>query len=132
MRISDWSSDVCSSDLSIDDPLRIDWGDFHWIKDRIYLGRQLEELVVRHTFERRPVTETSFGDGGAHQQLLVGSWTFQQYSHHFVPAFGGDVSVNRLVTLALDYEGFCPRVDRSEEHTSDLQSLMRNPYAVFS
>src|SRR3546814_10289067 len=28
-------------------------------------------------------------------------------------------------------EGVCPPCCRSEEHTSDLQSLMRNSYAVF-
>src|SRR3546814_3964329 len=29
------------------------------------------------------------------------------------------------------FRHLCPRQDRSEEHTSELQSLMRNSYAVF-
>src|SRR3546814_8869545 len=36
--------------------------------------------------------------------------------------------VGFVETVAVDTE---PRQSRSEEHTSELQSLMRNPYAVF-
>src|SRR3546814_1288414 len=32
---------------------------------------------------------------------------------------------------AVDVIDFCPRAERSEEHTSELQSLMRISYAVF-
>src|SRR3546814_2097685 len=43
-------------------------------------------------------------------------------------------SVGRQVlpaTAGSDNEGRCPRAIRSEEHTSELQSLMRISYAVF-
>src|SRR3546814_6191114 len=53
---------------------------------------------------------------------------------------GGLVHHNPVVGLVDDLEfdrfgrkrqGFGPRLLRSEEHTSELQSLMRNSYAVF-
>src|SRR3546814_10601893 len=49
----------------------------------------------------------------------------------------GAVLSNRIAKAAMS-EGLSdsrnhatPRLERSEEHTSELQSLMRNPYAVF-
>src|SRR3546814_3071634 len=98
MRISDWSSDVCSSDLtSLGFALF-----FHnfstWTGRR---GLYLEDLYV--TPEARGV-----GVGAALLRHLAG--------------------------VALDRG--CGRfewavLDRSEEHTSELQSLMRISYAVF-
>src|SRR3546814_8635137 len=43
------------------------------------------------------------------------------------PSYGAAVNLPFGDTLALRVMAF----DRSEEHTSDLQSLMRNSYAVF-
>src|SRR3546814_3328170 len=50
-----------------------------------------------------------------------------------------DRNILTSVSIALQAEGFLTRVysageaalKRSEEHTSELQSLMRNPYSVF-
>src|SRR3546814_10169103 len=49
-----------------------------------------------------------------------------------------DKGVNLFAGLSAFYQRFCPHKkdvritqDRSEEHTSELQSLMRNSYAVF-
>src|SRR3546814_6238578 len=81
MRISDWSSDVCSSDLGE------------------------HGAVVEH--ERRDI------------------------------AFGGDRAIIRAVgrNLGLEIDALVierqPGFVRSEEHTSELQSLMRISYAVF-
>src|SRR3546814_1576544 len=54
------------------------------------------------------------------------------------PAFGERIDDHRLRRIAVDYEilrqarrGFHQRLLRSEEHTSELQSLMRISYAVF-
>src|SRR3546814_10852949 len=97
MRISDWSSDVCSSDLNVQ------------------LGR--------HLIERQSHLEPVFVDlqvpiaildddrhlvGKALQQML---W---------------DIHAGRARA-----EGDVEMMGRSEEHTSELQSLMRNSYAVF-
>src|SRR3546814_4179213 len=47
-------------------------------------------------------------------------------------AYGG-FEIRRRRTVAMDASRWCRRVkgDRSEEHTSELQSLMRISYAVF-
>src|SRR3546814_1845787 len=81
MRISDWSSDVCSSDLPIPD-----FGVNYHLNDKV------------------TIAVTSFGGG-------LG----QSYNKPFVPGMGFSKE----------------RANRSEEHTSELQSLMRISYAVF-
>src|SRR3546814_2521520 len=96
MRISDWSSDVCSSDV------------FEYLPD----------LPARHR---------GFGRGGrrraAHQLLsvIIEDWDGAVLKSG-PPSF---VCPNTSQGLVDQY----PR--RSEEHTSELQSLMRNSYAVF-
>src|SRR3546814_5719420 len=42
-----------------------------------------------------------------------------------------EAAANRLTNPQLDPYGKIPEFKRSEEHTSELQSLMRNSYAVF-
>src|SRR3546814_6638310 len=82
MRISDWSSDVCSSDLREGQP--------------------------RLMFAAWAVAEY-IGHGDVHQQPRA---IAQKRLHH----------LHRLVVVGLDDPH---PVDRSEEHTSALQSLMR-------
>src|SRR3546814_4089007 len=90
MRISDWSSDVCSSDL-----------------DR---GRALPDVVSRH----RPVA-------GAREQGLCPRGRGEERRR-------GDRRRHRAVRKCRGGER---GRRRSEEHTSELQSLMRISYAVF-
>src|SRR3546814_10735158 len=98
MRISDWSSDVCSSDL-----------------------RRRPALALSHP--RR--LARALGRGADDVQIAVGldsvdaarienarAWRAAEYRRDVHPA--------RPARLA-----------RSEEHTSELQSLMRISYAVF-
>src|SRR3546814_2980801 len=106
MRISDWSSDVCSSDLDLRgvadrrrgfDDVDVDHGGM--LADRQQrrlagLGRQRFEIAV-------DVLEEGIALGDAAGQL--------------------EQAARRIVPAAL----------RSEEHTSELQSLMRISYAVF-
>src|SRR3546814_8925477 len=99
MRISDWSSDVCSSDLLARLVLAR--------RDRV--DRQRAQVVVGAGFQRRGV-----GRGPGPEQR------FQAASE---AAFLG----GRLGAHA----GFSIDAGRSEEHTSELQSLMRISYAVF-
>src|SRR3546814_9529722 len=111
MRISDWSSDVCSSDLHgaetiaavIVEPVAGSTGVL--IPPRGYLQR-LREITRRHgivlIFDE---VITAFGRLGAATAA---------------EAFG--VTPDILT---------CATGLRSEEHTSELQSLMRNSYAVF-
>src|SRR3546814_2634595 len=94
MRISDWSSDVCSSDL----PETVD-------------GRLGEPLNLQFV-ERSQLDEGKMMLYRAHRDI-----------HSQRPPTSLSVSLNIMD------EG--EHVPRSEEHTSELQSLMRISYAVF-
>src|SRR3546814_8038215 len=92
MRISDWSSDVCSSDLRE-----------HGRSDAI-----LHHLVLARGQRR---------DRGVGQHVLRAA---RDIAEIFLDlGLGG-----REIDIAREHE-------RSEEHTSELQSLMRISYAVF-
>src|SRR3546814_8952218 len=97
MRISDWSSDVCSSDLA--DDLAVDEGDG---------GRVLQ-------VDSQAAVLLADLDVEVGVQLLRGARIVRR-------AAGGQ---HRQGAAAQQV------VHRSEEHTSELQSLMRNSYAVF-
>src|SRR3546814_5207124 len=106
MRISDWSSDVCSSDLHRDRD-RSQPSDRH-VHDVPISGQQLvPDLQGR--LESNGCATLDERDG-----CNVGGFAT-------LICFGDDI----LLLLGL--------VDlrRSEEHTSELQSLMRISYAVF-
>src|SRR3546814_8970721 len=108
MRISDWSSDVCSSDLNLP-PLPLTLAD-----------------ILKHP-----------GIEHAHPPL------FERNHARFLPAL--ELAVDMLAAHAREIAEFglaqfdaLRRLDiladqpfRSEEHTSELQSLMRISYAVF-
>src|SRR3546814_10617057 len=97
MRISDWSSDVCSSDLA----------------HAFGLARQLRAHLVaqaRGQFGRDRQLAGAAGHAHRLAQLVLELRVDQQ---HVQGAVGVGVAV------------------RSEEHTSELQSLMRISYAVF-
>src|SRR3546814_9140404 len=101
MRISDWSSDVCSSDLP---------GSQHVEADTFQaLMIDLVEGYLRHGAERIVVLNNGVS---TEAPLRLAAHTILQ--RHGV----------RIVIADL------PRL-RSEEHTSELQSLMRISYAVF-
>src|SRR3546814_2372990 len=111
MRISDWSSDVCSSDLSRADQ---DW-----------LERLLDGCI-RYT----PTVALDAPDG-----LTL---DITGCAH----LFGGEGSLIKDIELRMARLGMTLRhatalspdaaqALRSEEHTSELQSLMRISYAVF-
>src|SRR3546814_10467676 len=109
MRISDWSSDVCSSDLDGEDIL-------------VAATRAIDDddLVLVHLW-REP-----FGGGDG-----VGG--FERGDDAFEPGqlleAGERFRVgDRFIPHAADV--MQPGM-RSEEHTSELQSLMRISYAVF-
>src|SRR3546814_10327302 len=108
MRISDWSSDVCSSDLQEPAPGA----------DRVG-GRS-------HCLSQADGGLPGFA--GAHLPRAGGpllSFMDGRTPSHATQrcAAGG----SRALTLP----GGAPYIERSEEHTSELQSLMRTSYAVF-
>src|SRR3546814_6086570 len=98
MRISDWSSDVCSSDLLADEPQAAD----------IFRPIAPNAMVARWCVEKAPALVEAHG-------------------FHAHIARLGKFSDRERPALLIPYHG----TDRSEEHTSELQSLMRISYAVF-
>src|SRR3546814_4855878 len=113
MRISDWSSDVCSSDLAL------------YITGESMEPRYRAGDLVYVDPRRAP----SIGDDVIVQ--LVG-----EVNPGADPAEIKHVLVKQLMRNTAAYyelQQFNPplRSRRSEEHTSELQSLMRISYAVF-
>src|SRR3546814_3833517 len=111
MRISDWSSDVCSSDL-LDRLL----GASH----RVMLKRMAKAEQEQQQRAFGPCAQRS-GAGGSNQHQRVDL----ELLHPKV--------VDRLAQREEPAEAIgCDIAGRrSEEHTSELQSLMRMSYAVF-
>src|SRR3546814_3059883 len=110
MRISDWSSDVCSSDLKLG--------------MRIVLDRRQEGFggAVRIDAVTAQSSAAERGIALDHHQPRDGEIGQQ-------PALGRCIKQRGARRTAADHE---QRGDgRSEEHTSELQSLMRISYAVF-
>src|SRR3546814_5440783 len=93
MRISDWSSDVCSSDLTA-----------FYRRFRGWVG-----WCLRHRWLVIGATVLVF---------MLSLLMFRFVPQQFFPA---SARLELMVDLKL----------RSEEHTSELQSLMRISYAVF-
>src|SRR3546814_3024009 len=121
--MSDWSSDVCSSDL----PHALDIVEGGDKSDRFQNWRRPGLELVR----RGSIFDVIAAEGCDHLAAAEHRW------HAFEPAGLGIESPDtrrpiKLVTgerIEIDVER--RNVDRSEEHTSELQSLMRISYAVF-
>src|SRR3546814_10217339 len=126
MRISDWSSDVCSSDLRA---LRVHVEPTQWSGADWSLGKEQAATSIEGFWIPRPWSTSDAcprrsqpGASGTETVLLPGQTLA-------VAQFTGDDervfdTVQRVTPDAFD-------VSRSEEHTSELQSLMRISYAVF-
>src|SRR3546814_4431821 len=104
MRISDWSSDVCSSDLI--GPCSIDYG------IQLLMNPRLAARAIDALHRGWPVTVSAGAKGYA---LLA----IETASDSALAGFDGQQQADVLISA------------RSEEHTSELQSLMRTSYAVF-
>src|SRR3546814_10485758 len=117
MRISDWSSDVCSSDLS---PL--------WPDDPLLQARVLQWLMFQmggvgpmfgqlHHFRRY----------AAHESYSLGRYEKEVHRRYAVL----DKELGERPYLASDDYSIAEIATRSEEHTSEPQSLMPYQHAVF-
>src|SRR3546814_10153534 len=101
MRISDWSSDVCSSDLTI--------------------VRDLIDISIKQTRDVEMRRVRSQAEDAAEDRIL---------DVLVSPARNAQGEPQREENAAR--QTFRKRLrERSEEHTSELQSLMRISYAVF-
>src|SRR3546814_1293316 len=111
MRISDWSSDVCSSDLM---PLVVTAHGYDATVTAREHARRTEGLWY---LMLKPVL-MRYVDG----IICVSNWIRQCLLEAGYPE--GKL---RVIRLGIDPA----ELPRSEEHTSELQSLMRISYAVF-
>src|SRR3546814_7984561 len=116
LRISDWMSDVCSSDL-VDAVLRQPGGqrraDHRIGKARRYAEKKGPQRRLLHI--------------GLHR-VQPASRALRHVGHKSVRPPG---MIIRATIWANAVEASRPPILRSEEHTSELQSLMRTSYAVF-
>src|SRR3546814_8086365 len=102
MRISDWSSDVCSSDLPTEDVFR----------------------QPRHPYTAALLSANPESDPDARMARIE--------LQGDVPSLLKRPSGCEFHTRCFRVQATCRDVvPRSEEHTSELQSLMRISYAVF-
>src|SRR3546814_2639820 len=122
MRISDWSSDVCSSDLLPDALPELDTG----------TGSQSQTSRIEETvnYEITKTVKTHIREAGMVRRLSVAvmvngdATTDAEGNPTYEPRSVEEMEkITALVRSAVGY--------RSEEHTSELQSLMRISYAVF-
>src|SRR3546814_6329068 len=108
MRISDWSSDVCSSDLC-----RNRWASFN----EIVFDEPAQLPAGRRAQSRR---FEGFGSCALKEKIATGR-----------EIKADDVRANNAVPKVRARAAHHRGSTRSEEHTSELQSLMRISYAVF-
>src|SRR3546814_10320913 len=118
MRISDWSSDVCSSDLACEPSDRL-------VDQCADIGANQKCRLDSESVDGVQTFLNGVGTGlrplPRSRQFGTGSCTATLTRDFFLR--------QRSYKCAID-TGAMPE-PRSEEHTSELQSLMRNSYAVF-
>src|SRR3546814_2307633 len=115
MRISDWSSDVCSSDLP-GISIQRDAGE-----GRAITVRGLGAQFTRVRLNGMETIATSTDGASANRDR---AFDFNVFASELFTS----LVVHKTASASLD-EGPLGAVVRSEEHTSELQSLMRNSYA---
>src|SRR3546814_8223042 len=127
MRISDWSSDVCASDLS----------------PTVVMAVAPSFIAARRHFPAHlrphgsPEESSVMEAGAALVEALVDAGVdtaFTVPGESFLPvleALRHRRNRIRLVSVRHEAGGTFAAHGRSEEHTSELQSLMRISYAVF-
>src|SRR3546814_6640618 len=146
MRISDWSSDVCSSDLETADRWSLLAPRFGELFDELETISQLKEALLKLSItglfdqvagiEGKRAEETPIGEIVS---VVGGSTPSKQQSDYW----GGDIpwispkdmkvaEINDAVDHVTEKAVASTNIKlRSEEHTSELQSLMRISYAVY-
>src|SRR3546814_5785511 len=124
MRISDWSSDVCSSDLARRKLLAV--------PDRLDLTlRHAEDRDFRCIDDRR---EETAADAAERRDRKASAFHFISFQFA-VASFPGKLrgflrELHDAFLIGIAHDRHDQTV-RSEEHTSELKSLMRISYAVF-
>src|SRR3546814_9844023 len=123
MRISDWSSDVCSSDLAVVD---------HHVDRRHVEAQQCVKLSL--TNRSIGLILLASGNGAGNTNIVASSDQFETLpkaksrpDRRLAPQSAPDTRTQKT-RCRRSARG---KAHRSEEHTSELQSLMRISYSVF-
>src|SRR3546814_6066313 len=138
MRISDWSSDVCASDLARTDEALAAFDGLERHLFRPPSGALPLNLLLHFARERRTLAYWSYD---SHDYARLPAQALLPRIHSRPPSAGDVVlmhddnmdTVEVLAELLPEWvrQGYSVQAMRSEEHTSELQSLMRISYAVF-
>src|SRR3546814_5735289 len=123
MRISDWSTDVCSSDLILEDHGG-GMKDGYQLKCWLPGGASTDFLMPEHL--DLAMDFDTIAKAGS--RMGTGLLTVVDHKQNMI-----SVVRNLEEFFSRESCGWCTpcRDGRSEEHTSELQSLMRISYAVF-
>src|SRR3546814_5432594 len=118
MRISDWSSDVCSSDLLFVSP--------EYNGSLPPLLKNAIDWASRPTGDEGLVALTAYrGKAAAVMSASISPFGGLRGLMHLRQI------LSTIQMLVIPEQVVVPAAHRSEEHTSELQSLMRISYAVF-
>src|SRR3546814_6656471 len=120
MRISDWSSDVCSSDLVPEATA---------VEARRFYDRHRERFASETLVEAEHILFSANPDDSFAYSLAVGDARMAIRAVQADPACFADLARAKSACPSKEQGGNLGQ--RSEEHTSELQSLMRISYAVF-
>src|SRR3546814_3383613 len=123
MRISDWSSDVCSSDLLAVDGRGINVYDthLHWTEG----GGAIRAEQVADALRYIAATDDGL------PSVLAGDLNASMDAPELQPLLGPFLDAYAALHPGMAPGDRAHATLRSEEHTSELQSLMRTSYAVF-
>src|SRR3546814_5683824 len=129
MRISDWSSDVCSSDLPGDKAYADKLARF------VAASNKGWDWAVKNSDAAAMVVLDNDSTGAQtekHQKRMMGEIAKLVEGSKMGTGYLDPADYDRTVSILLSAKSD-PVITkkRSEEHTSELQSLMRISYAVF-
>src|SRR3546814_1778766 len=117
MRISDWSSDVCSSDLRL--------------RQQVFSNLIDEKLLIQAAKQ----AEITIDENLINQQFAQLAARFKQspedFAEYLTSKGSAAAAVKQQIRGEFAWDRLLSSNIRSEEHTSELQSLMPISYAVF-
>src|SRR3546814_10053000 len=126
MRISDWSSDVCSSDLLSADLAHMDQGDLIGLTN--YPQEWVEIYQRRNIVANDPILLASHQTNVGFAWDDIGDLINVTAQHREITSDTRRAGIGNGFTVPAHVPGEA-NGSRSEEHTSELQSLMRISYA---
>src|SRR3546814_3236129 len=137
MRISDWSSDVCSSDLEPGDArdtgdaalqaaARDEDNDVDRLGDQP--ARNGDHRLLHKAFDPVEGGHRAVGMDSGDAAGVPGIPSFQHVERFGAANLAHDDAIGAQAQRRTAQVGHC---DRSEEHTSELRTLMRTSYAVY-